>query len=117
MVTEKEAFGSGLGFRQDWDFGITETSSLGTATGLRQLEKKLAYATTKRIIPEIGRPRTEDILEDIRIRIERVAEREPRIESVEKIVVEDSDTDTNKVDVSLTVVADSDEKHTLEYSA
>jgi len=117
MATEREAYGSGLRFTTNWDFEISETGSLGAVEGLKQLEKKLAYATTKRILPEIGQPRTREALEDIRIRIERVANEDPRIDSVERVVVERSSTDSDQVDATLEVVGDDDEKHTLAYTA
>jgi hypothetical protein len=118
VTTEREAFGSGLKLSgSDWDFNLSNTGSMDTVEGLQQLEKKLAYATTKTILPEIGRPRTDEALEDIGISVGRIARQDPRIDSVENVEATRSDTDHNRVDVTLQVVGDDGEEHRLSYGA
>jgi len=117
MTTPEESFGSGLGLKRDFDFAISETGSLDTVEGSTQLEKKLAYATAKRVIPEIGKIQGPSALEDVRLRVRRIALEDPRVDEVLEFNVQQNQTDSDQVDVELKVRSPSDEVHDLSFSA
>jgi hypothetical protein len=101
-------FGAGPKLTQDWDFEIDETGDIRSVSGLDELGKDLAFASSILLEVKRGLPQSPETNKKIESQARSIALADVRIDRVEYVEV--TTADNNTAEIVMVVVTDNEQQ-------
>jgi|APHM01.1.fsa_nt_gi hypothetical protein len=106
------SLGTGIEFGRDFDAEVSESGSLDLIGGVDVLGRDLAFGVVAAVRDEglLGRRLTVDALSDIETAVRRVGQRDSRVSSIVSVDAQRSDSENTRVEIELSIVAETGER-------
>lgn len=91
---------------ENFDAVIDDRNDLGMVEGREEFEQYLAHGITSVYYNEIGDYRQATVANRLQLAANRLAQQSDRIDQIRSIVVEQSETEPNTVEVSIVYLSD-----------
>lgn len=87
---------------------VDDTGDIATVTGIDNVEQSAAIHSGQAIRPLLGQPITSETLVEAQANLQEALERDPQLDSVQRVVIENIDRDTNTVEARVFVGVNND---------
>lgn len=84
-----------------WEINITQRGDLGTVSGKRAFEQRVAHKLNERVYELIGNIDEQNIIDMLETRAERVAANDGMLEYVETFIAEPADDEVDTYNITI----------------